>query len=60
MEKMKYLKKRMMQVPNLTIGTFRPAECSRWLKVKLDIVIKLFSLKNGVIETEKKIITKVK
>ena len=42
----------MKQDPNLTIGTFRPGECSRWLKVKLVFRIKFSSLKDGIIQTE--------
>ena len=51
---------RMMKDPNLTIATFRPGECSKWLKVMLVSLIKSSPLKDGMIQTEKKIIANIK
>ena len=50
----------MKQDPNLTIGTFRPGECSSSLKVKLVSVIKFPPLKDGIIQSEKNIGCKYK
>ena len=50
----------MKQDPNLTIGTFRPGESSRWQKIKLVSLIKFPPLKDGIIQSEKSIECKYK
>ena len=46
----------MRQDPNLTIGTFRPGECSRWpVKGQLVTLINSFPMEDGTIQKEKNI-----